>query len=105
MSKPAPKQVSRSGPRLQTWGGWDGRRSIVQRSCTKPGNSEATISAGGGAEGADRERNRSVGARLLQVVQEQDSVIEQAIEDCVDKPIVLTSLNGYLLFLGRMPAC
>jgi hypothetical protein len=41
----------------------------------------------------------------FQVVQERDSVIEQAIEDCVDKPNVLTSLNGYLLFLGRMPAC
>jgi hypothetical protein len=34
----------------------------------------------GGAEGADRERKRTVGARLLQVVQERDSVIEQAIE-------------------------
>ena len=104
MSKPAPKQVSRSGPRLQTWGDGTSRRSIVQPGCAKPGNSEGTISAGG-AEGADRERNRSVGARLLQVVQERDSVIEQAIEDCVDKPNVLTSLNGYLLFLGRMPAC
>jgi hypothetical protein len=44
-----------------------------------PWSSEGTISAGG-AEGADRERNRSVGARLPQVVQERDSVIEQAIE-------------------------
>ena len=44
-----------------------------------PWNSEGTISAGG-AEGADRERNRTVGARLLQVVQERDSVIEHAIE-------------------------
>jgi hypothetical protein len=40
---------------------------------------------GGGAEGADREKKRSVGACLLQVVQERDSVIEQAIEGCVDK--------------------
>jgi hypothetical protein len=56
----------------------------VQPGCTKAGNSEGTISAGG-AEGADRERNRSDGARLLQVVQERDSVIEHAIEGCVDK--------------------
>jgi len=79
MSKPAPKQVSRSGPRLQTWG--LGR--AVVRLCNlvvqSPWSSEGTISAGG-AEGADRERNRSVGARLPQVVQERDSVIEQAIE-------------------------
>jgi hypothetical protein len=56
----------------------------VPPGCTKPGNSEGTISAGG-AEGADRERNRSDGVRLLQVVQERDSVIEHAIEGCVDK--------------------
>ena len=79
MSKPAHKQVSRSGPRLQTWGDGTGRSSIVQPGCAKPGNSEGTILAGG-AEGAERERNRSVGARLLQVVQKRDSVREQAIE-------------------------
>lgn len=56
----------------------------MQPGCAKPGNSEGTILAGG-AEGAERERNRSVGARLLQVVQERDSVIEHAIEGCVDK--------------------
>jgi hypothetical protein len=99
MSKPAPKQVARSGPRLQTLGGWDGQEVDYATWLRKPGNSEGTISAGG-AEEADRERNRSVGACLLQVAQERDSVIEQAIEDCVDKPNVLTSQNGYLLFLG-----
>jgi hypothetical protein len=57
----------------------------VEPGCAKPGNSEATISAGA-AEGADRERKRSVGARLLQVVQERDSVIEPAIETAAFMP-------------------
>jgi hypothetical protein len=78
-----------SKPRIQTGfpkrssiadlGGWDGQEFDCATWLRKA-REQRKNNFGGRAEGAERERNRSVGACLLQVVQERDSVIEQAIQ-------------------------
>jgi hypothetical protein len=66
-------------------GGWDGQE-VDCATWLHKAREQRRNNFGGRAEGAGRERNRSNGARLLQVVQERDSVIEHAIETAAFMP-------------------